>query len=164
MKTGAFILILFGALLTAYFYMAPTTPRKERAETETNTTPAEQQPTPDEQVDQALAELQSGTTPPMQAILKIRQVAKEHPENVKAQFTLGQLSMQTGQYEKATARFEAVVDLQPESNDAWRALAEAQMMSGDTARAKSSLMKAVALSDEETGNRFKEELQGLHVN
>jgi len=145
--------------------MSPVTPAAEATVPETsvesNEVATEAAENPDAMVDEALRQLQTGEVPPMQGILKIREVAEKYPGNVKANFTLGMLSMQTGQYAKAVGRFETVLEAQPENADAWRLLAESQLQIGDTVNAKESLAKAVNLVDEKTGIEFKKELPEL---
>lgn len=151
-------------LLLAFLYMSPVTPAEETAVTETSVATEEsntETANPDALVDEALRQLQTGEVPPMQGILKIREVAEKYPGNVKANFTLGMLSMQTGQYIKAVGRFETVLETQPENADAWRMLAEAQLNVGDTTTAKESFAKALSLVDEETGNEYRKELNVL---
>src|SRR5690606_1700620 len=127
-------------LLLAFLYMSPVTPATPAVaadettaatEEETSETPGD----PDAMVDEALRQLQSGEVPPMQGILKIREVAEKYPGNVKANFTLGMLSMQTGQYAKAVERFETVLEQQPENADAWYLLTKSQLNIGDTINA-----------------------------
>lgn len=145
--------------------MSPVTPAAEATVPETsvesNEVATEAAENPDAMVDEALRQLQTREVPPMQGILKIREVAEKYPGNVKANFTLGMLSMETGQYAKAVGRFETVLEAQPENADAWRLLAESQLQIGDTVNAKESLAKAVNLVDEETGIEFKKELPEL---
>jgi Tfp pilus assembly protein PilF len=97
----------------------------------------------------------------MQAILKIRKVAEDFPNNLKAQFTLGVLSLQTGQYERATERFTKVLELDDSRGEYWRLMAEANLGTGDTVEARKNFEKALQLVNEETGDRFKEELPTL---
>ena len=151
-------------LLLAFLYMSPVTPDvtettvAETAHEDATETTADD---PDAMVDEALRQLRSGEVPPMQGILKIREIAEQYPGNVKANFTLGILSMQTGQYIKAVGRFETVLETQPEYADAWRMLAEAQLNVGDTINAKESFAKALDLVDEETGDEYRKELPEL---
>lgn len=51
------------------------------------------------------------TVMPMQAILKLRDLADKNPDNARAQMSMGRLSMRSGQFEKAVPRFEQVVAL-----------------------------------------------------
>lgn len=146
--------------------MSPVTPAtsvsgdEETIAVQQNET-SENQGDPDAMVDEALRQLQSGEVPPMQGILKIREVAEKYPGNVKANFTLGMLSMQTGQYAKAVGRFETVIEQQPENADAWYMLTKSQLNIGDTINAKQSFKKTLTLVDEETGNEYKKELSVL---
>lgn len=64
----------------------------------------------DPQVAAIIAELNSGA-PPMQTILKLRELAQKQPDNVEAQYHLGLFSWQTGQYDKAMDRFRKVTVL-----------------------------------------------------
>lgn len=57
-----------------------------------------------------LGELAAGK-PPMQAILKLKDLADQEPDNVEAQYHLGVFSWQTGQYDKAMERFRKVIAL-----------------------------------------------------
>jgi tetratricopeptide (TPR) repeat protein len=66
----------------------------------------------DPQVAAILAELSAGG-PPMQIILKLRELAEKEPDNTEAQFHLGLFSWQTGQYDKAMDRFRKVIALDP---------------------------------------------------
>lgn len=64
----------------------------------------------DPKVAAIIAELNSGA-PPMQTILKLRELADKEPANVEAQYHLGLFSWQTGQYDKAMDRFRKVIAL-----------------------------------------------------
>ena len=146
--------------------MSPVTPATPVAAADETTAPSqdetsENQGDPDAMVDEALRQLQSGEVPPMQGILKIREVAEKYPGNVKANFTLGMLSMQTGQYAKAVGRFETVIEQQPDNADAWYLLTKSQLNIGDTINAKQSFEKTLTLVDEKTGNEYKKELPEL---
>jgi len=55
---------------------------------------------------------------PMRGILMLREVSEKHPENEQAQFNLGALSMQSGQFDKAVERFNNVINLNPENIEA----------------------------------------------
>jgi len=167
LKKGLVILTIAGLALLAFLYFSPVTPPTEKPEAvvEEQHNHEHEAPTgdnPDEQVAQLLQQMQTGELPPMQAVLKIRDIAEKHPENVKANMTLGQMSMQTAQFEKAVGRFEVVTEQQPENPLGHRLLAEAYLRSGDTANAQSSFTKALQLADEETANRWKAELTELN--
>lgn len=118
----------------------------------------------DRRVEAALRKLESGEAPPMEAILEIRNVAEEYPDNIRANFTLGILSMRSAQYAKAVERFEKILSLDASDGHTWRMLAEAQMMTGDTATARQSLQEALERVDDKTGQVFKKELPHLSIN
>lgn len=164
MKKGLAILIFLGIVLVAFFYMSPVTPSTDdkQSETEDQHTQESHNTSPDAEVDETLRQLQSGEVPPMQAILKLREIAENNPGNVKANYTLGVLSMQTGQYDKAIGRFETVLEQQPDNGQVWKLLAEAQLNTGDTTLARQSFEKALNLVDDATGEAFKKELSELN--
>ena len=55
---------------------------------------------------------------PMQGILLLREIVQEDPENEQAMFNLGVLSMQSGQYDRAVERFEALTAAYPDNIEA----------------------------------------------
>lgn len=167
MKTGPVILIIVGLGIMAFLYFSPVAPSQAIEETNATeeTVDASQEQSPEERVEEALNELRSGTTPPMQAILKIRAVAEEYPDNVMANYTLGTLSMQTGQFEKAVGRFESVLKAEPKNIDALQYLADAHLGLGDTAAAKNFLSKAVEVAtDDEVKTNITSKLEKLSIN
>lgn len=98
--------------------------------------------------------LYGGIGTPMEGIGKIRKVADEHPENVYAQMSLGHASVTSGQFDKASERFERVLALQPGNIEAILSLADMYERSGDKLKAidwykKSlSIIKIPALKEE----------------
>lgn len=118
----------------------------------------------DAQLEDALRKMESGELPPMQAVLEIRSIAEEYPENVQAQFTLGVMSMQTGQYEKAVDRFDKVTTLDPEYTEAHRLMARSHLALQDTARAQERFQKALRQADQNTRASIEEELAELSMN
>tara|TARA_R110002072_G_scaffold19826_29_gene73110 strand:- start:53 stop:568 length:516 start_codon:yes stop_codon:yes gene_type:complete len=152
LKKGPIILAIFGIGLAAGLYFAPVKPTNKPTEEETSlnteeaTNSEETGLSPEERVDAALAELQEGNTPPMLVIQKIIAVADEYPKNVKANFTLGALAIQTGQFEKAVGRFETVLEVEPENIAALQFMANSHINLGDTANAKNYLSKAASVT------------------
>ncbi|NLR94995.1 tetratricopeptide repeat protein [Flammeovirga agarivorans] len=67
---------------------------------------------------------------PMQGIMKIREVIAEDPNHRLALSSLGILSMQSGQYDKAVTRFEKLKDLDPNDLESRFYLAMALKQSG----------------------------------
>ena len=73
-----------------------------------------------------LNDAMSAGQPPMAAITKLRDLADEHPDNVEAQFHMGMLSWQSGQYDKSMERLRKVIALDPKGYpDAWAYLGQA---------------------------------------
>ena len=83
----------------------------------------------DPQVDAILHELNDAMAqgqPPMAAITKLRALADEHPDNVEAQYHMGMLSWQSGQYDKSMERLKKVIALDPKGYpDAYAFLGQA---------------------------------------
>ncbi len=72
-----------------------------------------------------LKELAAGG-PPMQVIVKLRDLAEQEPDNVEAQYHLGLFSWQTNQYDKAMDRFRRTIALDPKNYpDAYAYLGQA---------------------------------------
>ena len=165
MRRGQVILILIGLALLAFLYFSPVVPSQnetsEEVTTEEKIPEVSGEMTPDQRIDQALLELQDTTIPPMRTIMKIAKVAEEHPDNQKAQLTLGLLSLQTGQFENAVVRFSNLVALDSSNGESWKYLAQARLESGDTIEARKDFEKALQLVDDKTGEGFKLELPAL---
>lgn len=76
-----------------------------------------------------------GTNQPMQGIQLLLGITREEPNNVPANLMLGQMSIRSGQYDKAIGRFETVLEEQPENTEALYFLAEAYKNKGDKQKA-----------------------------
>jgi tetratricopeptide (TPR) repeat protein len=50
---------------------------------------------------------------PMQGIMMLRQILEEDPDNELANFNLGMLSIQSGQYKRAKEYFQKLIDVNP---------------------------------------------------
>lgn len=77
----------------------------------------------------------SGSSSPMEGIMKIREVAQRDSNNMYAQFMLGYGGMMTGQFDKAAERLERVVKNDPTNQEAIFLLGEAYERKGDKANA-----------------------------
>tara|TARA_R110001592_G_scaffold262565_1_gene527695 strand:- start:92401 stop:92919 length:519 start_codon:yes stop_codon:yes gene_type:complete len=169
MKKGPAILVLLAILVTGAVFLLPKTAQQEEAqaieaESVDHDHSGEKGFTSiaDSLVDDALSKLESGALPPMQAVMAIADVAEKFPENVKANFTLGVMSMQTGQYSKALNRFQTVIDQDPLNGDAYLLYARSQMFLGDSTAAKSVLEDALKkLSDEKTLKAIRDEMASI---
>jgi predicted Zn-dependent protease len=168
MKKGPAILILLTILITGAVYLLPKTEESSEAiESEVSSEHNRSEATgflsvADSLVDDALSKLETGELPPMQAVMAIADVAKKFPTNVKANFTLGVMSMQTGQYSKALNRFKTVLEEDPLNGDAYLLYARSQMFLGDSTAAKSVLEDALEkLSDEKALKVIQDELASI---
>lgn len=66
----------------------------------------------------------NGSPNPMEGVTLLREVVAQEPKNLKANMSLGLLSMKSGQFDKAIDRFKTVIEVK-ESPDAWFYLASA---------------------------------------
>lgn len=68
----------------------------------------------DPQVNAIIAKMNAAMAsgePPMAAILELKKLADEHPDNVEAQYHMGVFGWQSGQYDKSIERFKKVLTL-----------------------------------------------------
>ena len=73
---------------------------------------------------------------PMEGILKLRELAENNPNNVEAQYNLGLLSIQSGQFDRAVSRFEKVIEIEPANIEAYFYLGVSNLELGNESRAK----------------------------
>lgn len=73
---------------------------------------------------------------PMKGILMLRELDQQNPDNPKVLIQLGRLAIKTGQFDRAIARLEKVVSLEPSNGKAYCLLAEAYRGGGKTAEAE----------------------------
>lgn len=76
-----------------------------------------------------------GTGAPMQGIQLLLGITREQPDHIPANLMLGQLSIRSGQMDKAKERFEKVLNLDPENTEALYFLAEVYKSNGDKNKA-----------------------------
>ena len=76
-----------------------------------------------------------GTSQPMQGIQLLLGIVKEQPDNIPANLMLGQLSIRSGQMDKAKERFEKVLAIEPENTEALYFLAEVYRSKGNKEKA-----------------------------
>lgn len=134
------VMIGAAAAVTALLLLAPRTPAGQAEKNATSarvsedpnsgSTPKAEGPgaammSTDPKVSAILNELAAGG-PPMQVIVKLRDLADAEPDNVEAQYHLGLFSWQTNQYDKAMERFRKVIALDPKGHpDAYAYLGQA---------------------------------------
>ena len=98
-------------------------------------------PEPAEQVEQVITsedvkiekalEIINGGGQPMEGILMLKELADADEPNLDAVFLLGQLSVQSGQLEKAVERYSQVLELDPNNIEATWEFAMLNMRMGD---------------------------------
>jgi tetratricopeptide (TPR) repeat protein len=140
MKRSPLLALGMGIVLALYIYTSSVRPIPKMKNTEVSL---------EEQVKEALSDIQNGESPEdqMKGILKMRALAEGNPENADLQWNMGLFSMQTGQYEKAVARFENVISLDDARVDAYMQLALSYSALQDTAQAKSVLLTLIEKSE-----------------
>ena len=84
----------------------------------------------------------------MQGIMMLRQVLEEDPQNELALFHLGMLSIQSGQYQRATDHLTKLVTINPESVQGRLLLGVAYLKSGNKAMAKQEFEKVKAMDND----------------
>ncbi len=67
----------------------------------------------------------------MKGVLLLREIAEANPQQLQAQYELGLLSMQSGQWQKAVERFENTVKISPDFVQGYMYLAECQLQLGN---------------------------------
>lgn len=96
-------------------------------------------PSTDQRVAEAAALVQSEN--PMAGIMALRAILQEDSNNVEAHWQLGLFSVQSGQMDKALARFEKVTALEPARAEAWLELAKAHVAMGNVPGATEAINK-----------------------
>jgi tetratricopeptide (TPR) repeat protein len=82
---------------------------------------------------------------PMEGIMKIREVVEKDSTNIYAQLMLARGSVMSGQYDKAVARLETVVRLQPKNIDGILMLADVYERMGNKSNAITWYNKSLSL-------------------
>ncbi|UBM60522.1 tetratricopeptide repeat protein [Marinilongibacter aquaticus] len=99
---------------------------------------------------------------PMQAIMMLRQVLDENPRYVPALMSMGALSMQSRQYDKALGRFEEVLGIDPGNMNAQLGKAYSLIELGKKEEAQAILQQVKALGvDEVLENEIDKTLKSL---
>lgn len=89
-----------------------------------------------------------GSSDPMKGIGMLREVEKTDSNNVNLQLNFAFFSERSGQWDKAIARFEKVLKIQPDFIEAYLHLADAYEQKGDNANAIKNLEKYKGLVDD----------------
>jgi tetratricopeptide (TPR) repeat protein len=140
MKRSPLLALGMGIVLALYIYTSSVKPSRKVKNVQLTLT---------EQIDKALFDIQNGKSPEdqMKGILKMRALAESNPENADLQWQMGLFSMQTGQYEKAVARFEKVISLDTQRLDAYMQAAVSYTALQDTSSAKNVLLTLIEKSE-----------------
>ena len=80
---------------------------------------------------------------PMKGILRLRELVEENPDNLEAQYNLGLLSIQSGQFDRAVERFLVVTKLDPENVEGYFYLGVSYLETGENDKAKESFSKVM---------------------
>jgi len=155
MKRSPLLAIGMGIVLALWLYTSSVKPSRKVKNVQLSLT---------EQIAQALSDIQNGESPEdqMKGILKMRALAESNPENADLQAQMGLFSMQTGQYEKAVARFEKVISLDDKRVNAYMQLAVSYSALQDTSNAKNVLRTLIEKSEGELQNSAKVMLEKLN--
>lgn len=140
MKRSPFIAIIIALVLALYIYSSSFSPKRPFVKKESSIT---------EQIQEALSNIQNADNPQsqMKGILQMRSLSEKHPENADLQWNMGLFSIQSGQYEKAAARFEKVITIDTQRFDAYMQLAISYLALQDTLAATHVLSSLIEKSE-----------------
>ena len=154
MKRSPLIAIILGLVLALYVYISSVRPNRPSLKKELSVT---------EQIQDALSNIQDADNPQsqMKGILQMRSLSEKYPENADLQWNMGLFSIQSGQYEKAVARFEKVINIDAQRLDAYVQLAMSYIELKDTIAATNVLISLIDKSVGDTKKNAEEMLEKL---
>ena len=154
MKRSPLIAIILGLVLALYVYISSVRPNRPSLKKELSIT---------EQIQDALSNIQDADNPQsqMKGILQMRSLSEKYPENADLQWNMGLFSIQSGQYEKAVARFEKVINIDAQRLDAYVQLAMSYVELKDTSAAINVLTSLIDKSEGDTKKNAEEMLEKL---
>ena len=154
MKRSPFIAIVLGLVLALYIYTSSVRPKRPSIKKELSIT---------EQIQAALSNIQDADNPQsqMKGILQMRSLSEKYPENADLQWNMGLFSIQSGQYEKAVARFEKVINIDAQRLDAYMQLAISYLALKDTSAATGVLISLIDKSEGDTQKNAEVMLEKL---
>jgi tetratricopeptide (TPR) repeat protein len=95
--------------------------------------------------------------PPMQGVAILLDIVRQDSTNIDAQLMLANFGIVSGQFDKAIARFQKILYLQPQNEEALLGMAQAHESSGNRQEAITALEKyAQVAKSAETKKRVKE--------
>ena len=154
MKRSPFIAIVLGLVLALYIYTSSVRPKRPSIKKELSIT---------DQIQSALSNIQDADNPQsqMKGILQMRSLSEKYPENADLQWNMGLFSIQSGQYEKAVARFEKVINIDAQRLDAYMQLAMSYLALQDTSAATGVLISLIDKSEGDTQKNAEAMLEKL---
>lgn len=154
MKRSPFIAVVLGLVLALYIYTSSVRPKIPSVKKELSIT---------EQIQAALSNIQDADNPQsqMKGILQMRSLSEKYPENADLQWNMGLFSIQSGQYEKAVARFEKVITIDAQRLDAYMQLAMSYLALQDTSAATNVLSSLIDKSEGDTQRNVEAMLEKL---
>ena len=140
MKRSPFIAIVLSLVLALIIFTSTVRPKRPSIK---------KGPSLTEQIQEALSNIQNANNPQsqMKGILQMRSLSEKHPENADLQWNMGLFSIQSGQYEKAAARFEKVITIDAQRLDAYMQLAMSYLALQDTSAAINVLSSLIEKSE-----------------
>ena len=154
MKRSPFIAIILGLVLALYIYTSSVRPKRLSTKKELPIS---------EQIQVALSNIQDAENPQsqMKGILQMRSLSEKYPDNADLQWNMGLFSIQSGQYEKAVARFEKVINIDAQRLDAYMQLAMSYLALQDTSAATGVLISLIDKSEGDTQKNAEAMLEKL---
>ena len=154
MKRSPFIAIILGLVLALYIYTSSVRPKRPSTKKELPIS---------EQIQVALSNIQDAENPQsqMKGILQMRSLSEKYPDNADLQWNMGLFSIQSGQYEKAVARFENVINIDAQRLDAYMQLAISYLALKDTSAATGVLISLIDKSEGDTQKNAEAMLEKL---
>ena len=154
MKRSPFIAVVLGLVLALFIYTQSTRPKRPTIKNEISIS---------DQIQEALSNIQNADNAQsqMKGILQMRSLSEKYPENDDLQWNMGLFSIQSGQYEKAVARFEKVINIDAQRLDAYVQLAMSYVELKDTSAATNVLTSLIDMSEGDTKKNAEEMLEKL---
>lgn len=146
MKKAPIIAVVAALLLAFGLYFAPVSPGEDTSVSVGAETPASSA----EKIDEAIAKVNSEN--PMEGIFMLKEILEKEPNNVKAIYAMGMLSVRSQQYEKAVARFKKLLELEPNRAEAHKILGDCYRALDDTEAALLSYQEFLKFSDNDEAN------------
>ena len=154
MKRSPFIAVVLGLVLALFIYTKSTRPKRPTIKNEISIS---------DQIQEALSNIQNADNAQsqMKGILQMRSLSEKYPENADLQWNMGLFSIRSGQYEKAVARFEKVINIDAQRLDAYMQLAVSYLALQDTSAATGVLISLIDKSEGDTQKNAEVMLEKL---